>query len=439
MIKGEVYIDNLKYSLSFQRISENLWKAIAPADAVETLINIQPKTGSTFEAKIFSGVSLKENHDETVLIDIQFASLKDLAVEFSVKHDESIQALESIYSQQRKLSHIEICATENIEGTTDNGFSNVRLPLCSIPELDWQDIDTSTHYLGRRFSLPFLITGMTGGMEHGKEINLRLASCASKWNIPMGVGSQRIALQNPKLAEIFSIKHRYNNVFLIANIGMSQIIANDCLETADKVIDMIGADAIAIHINVMQELIQPEGDRNFKGVLQSIAKICSHVQVPVIVKEVGCGMDPLTSSRLKEIGVSSIDIAGRGGTSWAYIESLRNKDQNHFERERSKRLGVLFRDWGMTSAESLREVRSRIGEDFPIIASGGFRNGVDALKAKALKADMIAFGLPLFKAALESSEKVSDLLEYYETEFKIAMLACGWRNLDEISEPDERG
>ena len=336
------------------------------------------------------------------------------------------ERLHELLAKVRKNQHIDICTQVDVESTDKfTGFSRFQLTPKSIPELDFTDIDPSCLFLGQHFKLPLLITGMTGGVDKGSLINARLAAIAQKHQIPMGIGSQRIAIENKNYEDIFQLKKTFPSLYLIGNLGFSQVLGSGGLETCLKAVEMISADALAIHVNLLQESIQAEGDRAFSGFFASCAKICAALPVPLIIKEVGAGMDIHSAQRLQEIGVAAIDCGGRGGTSWGYIEGLRS--QNTLSRS----LASQFRDWGIPTAFSLGKLQQE-GITLPLIATGGVRDGVTIAKACALGAQMVGIGLPFFKAALQSEERLEEFVADLEQALKIAMLATGSRTISEL-------
>lgn len=327
----------------------------------------------------------------------------------------------------RKSQHIEICHTQDVEAIDRfTGFSRVKFIPQALPEMSWEDCDPSTNFLGKNFKLPILITGMTGGVQKGAQINETLAHVAVKYNIPMGIGSQRIALENPEHEAIFRLKDKFPQLFLIGNLGAAQIIGPDGLDRCLRAVDMVEADAFAIHVNVMQELIQVEGDRNFRGLFDSIEQICQSLPVPVVIKEVGSGMDRATAERLVNLGVAAIDVGGKGGTSWPYIEGLRSKDAA------TRHIAECYRDWGIPTAYSLGDLRLA-GLPIPLIATGGIRDGLTVAKACALGASMVGVGLPLLRAALDSFSATEQVIENFSRELKVCMLATGSRSLQALS------
>lgn len=334
-----------------------------------------------------------------------------------------------LLGQIRKNQHIDLCQNVDVESEgKDNGLNEVELIPKATPELDWNDLDTSQKFLGKTFSLPVLITGMTGGVEKGTKINEILAREAAAWGIPMGVGSQRIALESPEYAEIFQVKRDVPDVFLIGNIGASQLLSEaDPVSYCKRAVDMIHADAMAIHLNALQECIQPEGDRHFKGVLDCIQKVCAGLHVPVLIKEVGAGMDLSSAKMLVAAGAKGIDVGGKGGTSWGYIEGLRSADPQ------TKRIAELYRDWGLSTGRSLNALtRSGLFGQTDLVATGGIRNGLEVAKACALGASMAGIGLPLLRAALVSREDVQKELSFIKRSLCIAMLVTGSRTIADL-------
>ncbi len=326
----------------------------------------------------------------------------------------------------RKSQHINICNNDDVEAKDKyTGFSDVRLMPCALPDFDTNEVVTKTRFLGRDFDWPLLITGMTGGLEQGAEINLRLAKAAAHFNIPMGVGSQRIALENRNYEKIFAVKEAVPSVFLIGNIGMAQLTEKNPVEACQRAIDMIGADALAIHLNVLQELIQVEGDRHFRGIADVIANIAAKIEVPLIIKEVGCGIDKESAKTLLNAGVAAIDCGGKGGTSWGYIEGLRAQSTI------TRNLGSTFRDWGIPTAIAT-SILHRTYPQAILIATGGIRDGITAASAVGLGATMCGIGLPLLRAAIKSADDVIDTLDEIASGLRIAMVASGAKTTEDL-------
>ncbi len=341
--------------------------------------------------------------------------------------------LHELLGQLRKDQHIELCRQQDVEASDRfTGFEQLSLRPETLPLVDPSELDTQVAFLGRTFAAPMLITGMTGGISKGVEINRRLAVAAQAFGIPMGVGSQRVALENEQYAAIFRVKHYAPKVFLIGNIGMAQLLSSKALDQCQRAVDMIEADALAIHFNLVQEFIQVEGDRHFKGALEQLELICRKLSVPVIAKEVGCGMDARSVQRLIECGVSAVDIGGAGGTSWALIEGLRSQSSL------VQGLGQTFRNWGIPTAYSLHHVHKALPH-FPVIATGGMRDGLMVAKAVALGARFAGIGLPLLRAALESESGPQEVLQSFLKGLQLAMLASGARCLDDLADRIELG
>lgn len=337
---------------------------------------------------------------------------------------QSEQTLLDLIHQIRKEQHIAICANEDVEGTRRNhGFDTVTLPRVALPELAWNDLDLTREFMGRMFGAPLLITGMTGGIEKAAMINERLAHAATTFRIPMGVGSQRIALENATHSSIFQLKNKFPELFLIGNVGIAQILHKDWRRYCEQAVEMIQADALAIHVNVLQELVQVEGDRDFRGVISRIGEIARSIAVPVLVKEVGAGLDPKSIQALYNEGVRYFDVSGRGGTSWALIEGKRSVDSD------IQRLGHTFRDWGITTADALAGATALHLKDCSFVATGGMRDGVTVLKSLYAGATMAGMGLPLFRAALASDLGPTRELEHILRELKIAMMCGGTAKL----------
>lgn len=345
-----------------------------------------------------------------------------------VEDQASVKQLWDLLGQVRKDQHIQLCRDQDVEASDRfTGFQDVHFIPEALPELSLEQLDTSTRFLTHQFDYPILITGMTGGVNKGTEINRRLALAAQKFNIPMGVGSQRVALDNDDYASIFDVKRHAPDVFLIGNLGFAQLKQSNFLELCQRAVSMVSADALAIHVNVLQEAVQMEGDRDFSQILERLEVVCKHSSVPVLVKEVGSGISPNTALRLKEAGVAAIDIGGRGGTSWGYIEGLRSNCQE------TKELADSFRNWGIPTAYSLVGVRDVLPH-LPLIATGGIRDGHTVAKAVALGAQMAGVGLPLLRAALRSEEGPQEVLSTLVRGLKIAMIATGSRRLQDLEQ-----
>jgi isopentenyl-diphosphate Delta-isomerase len=324
---------------------------------------------------------------------------------------------------QRKAEHIRICLESDVQFRTQgSGFDRYQFTHSCLPELDYQEIDITTNLLGKQLGAPILISSMTGGTAQAKEINYRLAEVAQEYKLAMGVGSQRVAIEQPQVADTFQVRQIAPDILLLANLGAVQLNYHYDIEQCVRAVELLQADALILHLNPLQECIQPQGDTNFKGLLDRIATICDRLPVPVIIKEVGNGISAPMAQQLITAGVSGIDVAGAGGTSWAKVESERAKTALQ------RRLGQTFADWGIPTAECITSIR-QIAPKLPLIASGGLKNGLDIAKAIALGADVGGLALPFLQAADLSSAAVSELVQILMAEIQTVLFCTGNANL----------
>jgi isopentenyl-diphosphate delta-isomerase len=322
-------------------------------------------------------------------------------------------------TEKRKHDHLKICMEEKVEAGCA-GFDSVRLVHRALPELNFDEIDTSIMFLGKKLKYPVIIEALSGGVSKAADMNRDIAAVAEKFGIGFGVGSQRMAIEDPKLADTYRVRDVAKKTLLIANLGAVQLNYGYGLAECRKAVEMIDADALALHVNPLQEAIQPEGDRNFSGLIEKINHIARNLKTPVIVKEVGSGISYETAKRLQ---VSAIDVGGAGGTSWSLIEGFRGD-------EKTKKLGAAFAGWGIPTTESIREV-SRLRT--PVIGSGGIRSGIDAAKAIALGADCAGVALPVLRAwASGGKAGVEDYLDEFMRELSTAMFLTGSKNVREL-------
>lgn len=325
-------------------------------------------------------------------------------------------------TQRRKKEHLELCLEPgSVETPGGNGLDRYAFVHNALPEIDIDDIDLSTTFLGKRLKAPILISSMTGGFDVAGKINRNLAAAAEQLGIAMGVGSQRVALEMPETADSFTVRDVAPGILLLANLGAVQLNYGYGIDECRRAVAMIGADGLILHLNVLQEAVQPEGNRNFKGLTGKIAAVCRELEVPVIAKEVGFGISADVARRLKGAGVAAIDVAGRGGTSWYAVEAKRSE-------RRGTAPGSAFADWGISTEEALIQVRAAL-PDIELVASGGIRNGLDIAKALALGANIAALGQPLLAPALESADKVIEFLAGLIHEIKVGMLCAGAADL----------
>lgn len=328
-------------------------------------------------------------------------------------------------TQKRKKEHLELCLdTESVSSPSSTGLEAYRFVHNALPELDIDEIDVSTTFLGRRLKAPILISSMTGGFDLARKVNRNLAAAAQALGLAMGVGSQRVAIEEPSAAASFQVRDLAPDILLFGNLGAVQLNYGYGIEQCRRAVAMIGADGLILHLNVLQEAVQPEGNRNFKGLTGKIATVCSELDVPVVAKEVGNGISVDVATRLQRAGVKAIDIAGKGGTSWSAVEAQR-------AAKRGQPADKAFADWGIPTEEALISVRKAL-PDIPLIASGGIRTGVDMAKSIALGADLAALGQPLLAAALESADKVIESLAGAIHELKVSMLCVGARKLGDL-------
>lgn len=333
-------------------------------------------------------------------------------------------------TQSRKADHLRVCLEEDVQFRSNTtGLERYRFTHCCLPELDWNDIDIGTSFLGKSLGAPLLISSMTGGTEQAKTINYRLAEVAQHYKIAMGVGSQRIAVEKPEVADTFAVRSLAPDILLFANVGAVQLNYSYGIDECRRAIDILEADALILHLNPLQEAVQSHGDKNFRGLLDKIAKLCSQLPVPAIAKEVGNGISAEMAKKLIEAGISAIDVAGAGGTSWAKVEGQRAQDP------RQRRLGETFADWGIPTAECIAAIRA-VSPDIPTIASGGLRNGLDVAKAIALGADLAGLAWPFLQAASESTDAVHTLTEHLIAEIATALFCTGNATLSELKKSD---
>ncbi len=329
-------------------------------------------------------------------------------------------------TQTRKADHLRICLEDDVQfDRLTNGLDKYRFDHTCLPELNLAEVDLQTEFLGKTLKAPLLISSMTGGTEQAKKINSRLAVAAQKHGLAMGVGSQRIAVENPQVAHTFAMRSLAPDAMLFANLGAVQLNYTYGLDQCLRVVDILEADALILHLNPLQECIQPHGDTNFKGLLQKIEQLCQQISVPVIAKEVGNGISAKMTTRLIEAGVDAIDVAGAGGTSWAKVESERA------ETSLQRRLGRTFADWGIPTADCIIQIRAQY-TDLPLIASGGLRNGLEVAKAIALGADLGGLAFPFLQAADESEATVDQLIELLIAELKTVLFCTGNANIAEL-------
>ncbi len=333
----------------------------------------------------------------------------------------------------RKADHVELVATEDVSyRDIRTGFDLLRFEHNALPELSLDDVDSSTTFLGKPLDAPILISSMTGGYAEAEKINAALARTAKQFGLAIGIGSARQALESKQYHKSFSVvRKEHPHGLIFTNIGGAEIAALHAkgkITSLKKIIDLVKADGIIVHLNPLQELMQPEGSRDFRGVLSAIDALCHQFRIPVIVKEVGAGISRATAERLINVGVRVIDVAGSGGTSWSGVEILRQKKNERAALD-------PFWDWGIPTVEALRAVKElKQTMTFGLIASGGIRSGVDIAKSITLGADLAGIAQPLMKAFYEGGEEL--LVDYVTTlimQLKTAMLLTGSKTIGDLS------
>jgi isopentenyl-diphosphate delta-isomerase len=326
----------------------------------------------------------------------------------------------------RKAEHLNINLNHDVQSReVTTGFEHYYFIHQALPELDARTIDICTSLLGKHLKAPIMISAMTGGTSEAQRINENLARAAQAAGVGMGVGSQRAALDDPKLTRSYQVRHLAPDILLFANLGAVQLNYGYGVDHCRRAVEMIEADALVLHLNPLQEALQPGGNTDFSDLLSKIQQVCRELTVPVLVKEVGWGMSESVARRLCQAGVAGIDVAGAGGTVWSEVERLRAGSKL------AHNLTNAFASWGIPTAESIKMVR-RGAPGLLLIASGGIRNGLDAAKAIALGADAVGLAAPLLKVAYLSSEAVSEALEELAQGLRLAMFCLGAPNLSAL-------
>lgn len=325
----------------------------------------------------------------------------------------------------RKDDHIRINLEKDVRSALTTGLEKYRFAHEALPELDLDQVDTSLELFGRKLAAPVLVSSMTGGTADAAAINLRLAEAAQAVGLPMGVGSQRAALEHPEKATTFQVRRVAPDILLFANLGAVQLNYGYDVDHCRRAVDMIEADALVLHLNPLQEAVQAGGDTNFKGLAKKIEVICARMEVPVIAKEVGWGISRRTARLLAKCGVSAIDVAGAGGTSWSQVEMHRAPDE--FTRD----LAATFVGWGIPTTESILNVK-QAAPGVTIFASGGLRDGLDIAKCVALGAALGGMASPFLKAAAVSTERTIEMMKLTRKQIQVSMFAAGAANIQSL-------
>lgn len=335
-------------------------------------------------------------------------------------------------TSSRKRDHVLLTVNKNVTfREKTNGFERWEFVHNALPEINLSDVDARTKFLGKELSLPLMVSSMTGGYKEAEKINRELAEVCEEFHLAMGVGSQRQAMEDTTYHPSFSVARKSApTIPLIGNIGAPEVAKLQDISPILRLAEMIQADAFAVHLNPLQEFLQPEGNTNFRGVLHGIEKLTKQLPIPIIVKEIGAGISGEVALRLINAGVAYIDVAGAGGTSWAGVEILR-RDESEHEREQWN----PFWDWGIPTADAVHEVAG-MKQQFPslkVIASGGISRAIDGAKAIALGADMVASARPMLKALMHGGKKeLNKIIEQWQKEFRGIMFLLGAISIDEL-------
>ena len=331
---------------------------------------------------------------------------------------------------KRKVDHIRICLEQKAQAkNATSGFEDVSLVHRALPEINKTKINLSTTFLGKKFCAPLIVGAMTGGAEEAIAINASIAEAVEKLGLGMGLGSQRAAIENKSLEKTYRVaRDKAPNAFLIANVGGVQLVHGYGAKEVKKIVEMIDADAVAVHLNALQEAVQPEGQTNFHGVLAKIGEIARAIEVPVIVKETGAGISSEDAKALEKAGVKAIDVGGVGGTSFAAVEYYRSDKKKDVVQNY---LGEAFWDWGIPTAVSLVEDAQTV--KLPLIASGGIRSGTDIAKALALGASLAAVSQPILEAAVKGAKETQEKLTCLIEELRNVMFLVGAEKINDLA------
>ncbi|MEJ2706686.1 MAG: type 2 isopentenyl-diphosphate Delta-isomerase [Anaerolineales bacterium] len=330
-------------------------------------------------------------------------------------------------TSSRKSDHIRINLEENVSSGLTTGLESYHFIHQALPEINLEDVSLELDLFGKRLKAPVLISSMTGGTSQAGVLNRRLAEAAQECGIAMGLGSQRAAIEQPDLAETYRVRDIAPDVLLFANLGAVQLNYSYGVDECRRAVEMIEADALILHLNALQEAVQPEGDTLFAGLLGKIEAVCKALPVPVIAKEVGWGFSETNARQLADAGVQAIDVAGAGGTSWTQVEMHRAQNESQ------ARLAAAFLDWGIPTAEAILNVR-RATPQLIIFASGGLRTGIDIAKCIALGATLGGMAGPFLKAANRSVEETVQTIREITAEIQVCMFAAGAADLKTLSQ-----
>ncbi len=338
--------------------------------------------------------------------------------------------------KQRKIEHVAVALGQDVSAPQRANWGDIQFVHQALPEVNLDEIDTSVNFLGRTLRYPIFISSLTGGHPDVTTINANLARAAQRYGLALGVGSQRAAIVNPDVSDSYAVtREQAPDAFLVANIGAPQLIRQArheafTLEQVQRATQMIGADALAVHMNSLQEAAQPEGDRRAVGEAQALKQLTGQMTLPVIAKETGAGVCREQALLLRSCGVSAIDVGGAGGSSMSAMEAARSAARGD---ERTRNIGQLYRDWGI--ATPIAVVEASVAQ-LPLISTGGVRNGLDMARALALGATLVGMGFPFLKAASQGYDTVCELLETLIAELKVAMQLSGASGIAALREVD---
>lgn len=338
--------------------------------------------------------------------------------------------------KQRKIEHVSVALGQDVSAPQRANWNDIQFVHQALPEVDFDNIDTSVTFLGKTLRYPIFMSSLTGGHPDVTAINRNLAQAAEHYGLALGVGSQRAAIVNPSVAPSYAVTREYApHAFLIANIGAPQLIEQSrhpafTLAQAQQAIDMIQANALAVHMNSLQEAAQPEGDLRASGEAAALKQLTGQLSLPVIAKETGAGICREQALLLRSCGVSAIDVGGAGGSSMSAMEAARSQSRGD---KRTMNIGLLYKDWGI--ATPIAVVEAGVAQ-LPLISTGGVRSGLDMARALALGATLVGMGFPFLKAASESYEAVCELVETVIAELKVAMQLSGASTITQLREVD---
>ncbi len=321
---------------------------------------------------------------------------------------------------ERKDQHLDICLARDVSSPAATGLAGLRLEYDALPEMNLSDLDLSVSVLGKRLAAPVVLGALTGGTTRAGELNRRIASVASRFGLGMALGSQRAMIEDPSTISTFDVRRTAPELpLLIGNIGAVQLNYGVSVGDIEEIALGVGADAMAFHLNPLQEAIQPEGDTDFAGLSERLRAVVEKLHLPCLAKEVGCGLSALTAHKLAALGFAGVETAGLGGTSWPRVESYRCADS-----DAGAAIGQNLSDFGVPTAMSIRACREAFGQEL-VIASGGIRTGRDAAVALALGADAVALAAPVLKAAHEGEDALERMLHTFIEELRVVMFATG--------------